>query len=96
MDNLGGDGGAADQFDHDIEVRMFDQPPPVVGLENRSQRFRNLLGIDQQVADGPHPQMKPELESDMIGVLRQNFERARTDVAQTHYPYVHVAHKPAS
>jgi hypothetical protein len=40
--------------------------------------------------------MKPELESDMIGVLRQNFERARTDVAQTHYPYVHVAHKPAS
>ena len=72
IDDLGGDGGAADQFDHDIQARMFDQPPPVVGLENRSQRFGNLLGIDQQVADGPDPQMKPELESDLIGVLRQN------------------------
>jgi hypothetical protein len=92
IEDLGGDGGAADQFDHDVEARMFDQPMPVVGLEDRSQRFGNLLGIDQHVADGPHPQMEPELESDLIGVLRQNFERSRADVTQTHDPYVHVAH----
>ena len=96
VDDLGGDGGAADQFGHDIEARMFDQPPPVGGFENGPQRFGNCLGVDQQVADGSDPQMKPELESDLIGVLRQNFQSARTDVAQTDYPYVHVAHKRAS
>jgi hypothetical protein len=96
MDDLGRDGGPADQFDHDIQIRMFDQPPPVVGLENRSQRFGNLLGIDQQIADGPNSQMKPKLESDLIGVLRQNLQRARADVAQTHYSYVHIAHRLAS
>jgi hypothetical protein len=40
--------------------------------------------------------MKPELESDLIGVLRQNLQSARTDVAQTHYPYSYVAHEFAS
>jgi hypothetical protein len=40
--------------------------------------------------------MKPEFESDLIGVLRQYLQRARADVAQTHYPNVDVSHEPAS
>ena len=96
LNHFGRDGRAADEFDHDIQARTFDQPPPVVGLEDRSQRFGNLLGLDQQITNGRDPQMKPELESDLIGVLRQNLQRARTDVTQAHYPYVHIAHRPAS
>jgi hypothetical protein len=39
--------------------------------------------------------MEPELESDLIGGLGKNLQRARTDVAQTHYPNVYIAHRPA-
>jgi hypothetical protein len=75
---------------------MFDQPVPVVGLEYRSQRFGNLLGLDQQIADGRDPQMEPGLESDLVGGLRENLQRARADVAQAHDPNVYIAHRPAS
>lgn len=93
LDDFPGDGGAADQFGDDFDVRVGDDVAPVVGDEGAVKPRGESLRGGRAAADGGDDEAKAELLGDLAGVFGENGKRTGADIAETDDAEMDVTHK---
>ena len=74
---------AAHQFGDDLHIGMRHHFPPVGSFEYGPQRRREFLRVDGARAHRDYFEPEPQLERNLIGILRQDGESARAHIAET-------------
>ena len=77
----------------DLNVGMLHHFAPIRGPQRRTQRRRELLGIDAAAAYRRDTQREAQLERDLIGIFREDIERTGADVAESDDSKIHWLHK---
>ena len=84
---------AADQLGDDLYAGIGRDITPVLGDERVPDPSGQALALRRAAANCGHIQAETELGGDLIGVFRQNGQRANPHVAEAHDANIHILHK---